>query len=240
MSGDDEVPLDGGFINIVVRAGDTVRRSMPANAEWVHALLDHLHAHGFDAAPRPLGIDEQGREILSWIDGEARRGPEPDDAVLAEVMRLARRVHDLTAGTDFAGDQECVIHGDLSPRNTIYRGGRPVAFIDWDVARPGSRRWDVSRACWQYVDPGAGCDPAEVARRWRLMIETYGLDVIRPSALVGDVLDRLTENADGIEAEAAAGSQPHVRLVEMGAPASIRMVHRWVSEHRAAIEAALA
>jgi aminoglycoside phosphotransferase (APT) family kinase protein len=27
-------------------------------------------------------------------------------------------------------------HGDLGPHNTVYRDGTPVAFIDWDGARP--------------------------------------------------------------------------------------------------------
>jgi hypothetical protein len=40
-------------------------------------------------------------------------------------------------------------------RNTVYRdvgdGLRPFAFIDWDIAAPGSRIHDVAHVCWQYV-----------------------------------------------------------------------------------------
>jgi hypothetical protein len=35
----------------------------------VHALLGHLHAAGFGGAPRPLGLDEFGREVLTFIPG---------------------------------------------------------------------------------------------------------------------------------------------------------------------------
>jgi hypothetical protein len=35
----------------------------------VHALLAHLHEAAFDGAPRPLGIDERGREVLTFIPG---------------------------------------------------------------------------------------------------------------------------------------------------------------------------
>ena len=230
---EEEVPLAGGFITEVVRVGDTVRRATTARTPWVHALLLHLHDAGFRAAPRPLGIDDRGREILTFLAGDTRRGAEPDDAVLVDVMRAVRRLHDLTV--DLAGeDGECVIHGDLSPRNTVCDQGRFVALIDWDQARPGVRLFDVSRACWQFVDPGPHSDPVAVARRWRLMADAYGLD--DTSALVAEVLDRLAENADGIEAEAAAGSAPHRRLVELGAPATIRMVRGWVVEHRDALE----
>ncbi|MEK8169329.1 hypothetical protein NKH77_04555 [Streptomyces sp. M19] len=35
----------------------------------MHALLAHLHEVGFRAAPRPLGIDDQGREVLTYLPG---------------------------------------------------------------------------------------------------------------------------------------------------------------------------
>jgi aminoglycoside phosphotransferase (APT) family kinase protein len=232
-----EVRLAGGFITEVVRVGDTVRRATTARTAWVHALLAHLHDAGFGAAPRPLGIDEHGREILTFLDGATHHGAERDDAVLVEVMRAVRRLHDLTV--DLAGGEgECIVHGDLSPRNTVCAAGRFVGLIDWDQARPGSRLFDVSRACWQFVDPGPRSDPAVVARRWRLMADAYGLD--GTATLVAEVLDRLEENADGIEVEAAAGSAPHRRLVELDAPATIRMVREWVVEHRDALERGVA
>ena len=67
-----EVPLSGGNMNSgVVRVGDTVRRSAGFWTPAVHALLGHLHGVGFDGAPRPLGVDGGGREVLSFIAGES-------------------------------------------------------------------------------------------------------------------------------------------------------------------------
>jgi hypothetical protein len=65
----------------------------------VHALLRHLAGAGFDGAPRFLGIDGQGREMLSYIDGEVTAGGTPaglhDDAALtrhgAAAAASARR-----------------------------------------------------------------------------------------------------------------------------------------------------
>jgi hypothetical protein len=57
---DYEERLGGGYNNVVVRVGDTVRR--PIN-EWtpaVHALLKHLESVGFTGSQRVLGIDEKG------------------------------------------------------------------------------------------------------------------------------------------------------------------------------------
>ncbi|PWU45424.1 hypothetical protein DLJ46_21535 [Micromonospora globispora] len=60
--------LSGGFIAEVVRVGDTVRRTPPANADFVAALLRHLERVGAGLAPRYLGTDERGRQVLSHLD----------------------------------------------------------------------------------------------------------------------------------------------------------------------------
>src|SRR4051795_3341979 len=132
-----EVPLLGGRITPgVVRVGDTVRRPQGPHSEFVHALLTHLESTAFDAAPRFLGIDEQSREVLSYIHGEV---PDDLDAALSDdqiaaAARLIRRFHDATAGSDLAGSEEVVCHNDISPVNTVFLDRRPTALIDFDMA----------------------------------------------------------------------------------------------------------
>ena len=66
----DEIPLLGGNVTeAVVRVGDTVRRPVGEWTPAVHALLHHLEDVGFSAAPRVLGIDAQGREVLTYCEG---------------------------------------------------------------------------------------------------------------------------------------------------------------------------
>ena len=52
-------------------------------------------------APRFLGIDEQGRETLSWTDGTPSTLPWPDalrtDDGVAKLGQLLRRFHDAVA-----------------------------------------------------------------------------------------------------------------------------------------------
>jgi hypothetical protein len=64
-----EERLDGGNIGGAVRAGDTVRRAAGPWTPAVHALLAHLAAKAFAGAPRPLGFDERGREVLTFLEG---------------------------------------------------------------------------------------------------------------------------------------------------------------------------
>jgi hypothetical protein len=59
-------------------------------------VLRRLEGEGVPWAPRPLGIDEQGREVVSWIPGAtAGSGDEIDAFALVEVVR---HLHDLTVG----------------------------------------------------------------------------------------------------------------------------------------------
>jgi len=60
-----------------VRVGDTVRRMAGSSRLAVRDLLLHLESVGFDGAPRYLGTDDQGREVLSWIDGDVPLPPYP-------------------------------------------------------------------------------------------------------------------------------------------------------------------
>src|ERR1700742_5067540 len=98
-----ETPLAGGNMNSGgVRVGDTVRRPAGPWTPAVHALLAHLHAAGFGGAPRPLGIDEQGREVLTFISGPVvwpgRFSLLDRDGALGRVACLIRDFHDAVAG----------------------------------------------------------------------------------------------------------------------------------------------
>lgn len=67
-------------------------------------------------APRFLGVDRKGREILTFIDGFAppHNGfTLTEDAVRAGA-KLVRDVHDLTQGTPFGAGSEVAAHRNLS------------------------------------------------------------------------------------------------------------------------------
>jgi hypothetical protein len=87
---DIEQPLTGGNTHgVVVRVGDTVRRPAGSWTPAVHRLLAALAEAGFGAAPRALGLDEQGREVLSFVPGRVVWPEHPglvgSDEALAEL-----------------------------------------------------------------------------------------------------------------------------------------------------------
>jgi Phosphotransferase enzyme family len=192
-----ETLLHGGTANrgLVVRVGDTVRRPARPSSPAVRALLDHLDAVGFEGAPRFLGIDAYGREMLSYLPGETVVPPYPAwsmaDAALASVARLLRRYHQAVAGFDPtpytwiepvppAYVEGIVSHNDPNLDNVVFHDGEAVALIDFDLAGPGSVLWDVATAVrlWAPLRPEPDiADPrrGRALTRMRLFADAYEL-----------------------------------------------------------------
>lgn len=106
----EEQPLAGGVNPSpgVVRVGDTVGRPAGRSAPAVRCLLLHLEAVGFDAAPRFLGTDEKGRDVLSYVAGDVplppyrpERAEELVDVIAQELAQLLGHVRGgAAAGTE--------------------------------------------------------------------------------------------------------------------------------------------
>jgi len=198
---EEEIPLTGGNVNPnVVRIGNTVHRSTTVISPTVHQLLLHLEEKGFEGCPRFLGIDDQQREILSFLDGETGihsyiwQGDEP---VIA-TAKLLRSYHDSTL--DFAKSasmawgitypdpsrHEVICHNDFAPYNFIYRSQSPYAIIDFDLVGPGPRLRDVAYASYWLTPLSFNsvnqlafteADIQNGSRRLHLFCETYGINV---------------------------------------------------------------
>ena len=130
---EDETVLAGGNISTVVKIGATVRRVTGSWTPMVHELLDYLHDRGYGLAPRALGIDEQGREILTFISGETVVDhPWPSwvwsDELLTSAATALSTYHKVVVGyrppvvssrlgTKLLGSDEIVCHNDFAPYN---------------------------------------------------------------------------------------------------------------------------
>lgn len=163
----DEEVLTGGKINSVTRRGNVVYRTGGPWVPAVHAVLDHLARRGFRSSPRALGVDGQGREMISFLPGESMTRPwQPvmfmDDA-LVQAATMLRELHDATRDlilppeTEWRGDKagktagEVIRHGDLGPWNTLWQGRRLTGLIDWDFAEPGLAITDLAQLALYFV-----------------------------------------------------------------------------------------
>jgi hypothetical protein len=208
-----EIPLTGGWVTSgVVRVGDTVRRPPAPNAALVHRILAHLEEIGFESTPRFLGFDAQGREVLTFIEGDVPsdcRANVWEDGQLEAAAKLLRRFHDATAELGLAGEAEVICHHDFGPWNLIWRDGFPVAVIDFDDAAPGSRLDDLGYAIWKHLNLGLIDLPTtEQHRRLRLMAAAYDVPadegIVQAIAEAQERMRRLIETAPrGVERDNA-------------------------------------
>jgi aminoglycoside phosphotransferase (APT) family kinase protein len=208
-----------GNRGLVVRAGDTVRRPAGPQSAATARLLEHLAQRGFEA-PRPLGTDETGRDVFSWVEGKVPVPPFPpwsqtDDA-LASVGALVRRLHDAVHDFRSLDDDDwnreladpaggpIVCHNDVCPENVVFRGGRAAALLDFDFAAPGPAVWDLAATArmWIPLRPERSAEPP---RRLAVLAHAYGLAPDARPALVEAIVTGKRVGGAFVRRRAAAG-----------------------------------
>ena len=223
MDGEAGERLPGGNLGGAVRVGDTVRKPAGRSTPAIHSLLQHLEQAGLEGAPRSLGVDEQDRHVLGYLEGETVGDHEPwpswcwSDETAVEVAGWLRRYHDTVASfvpppdADWRYRRELrpgwvVCHNDIAPYNVVWRDGL-VGLIDWDIASPGDPHGDVAQAAWQFAPlhhtrlaEALGADPRDALRRVRLLLDSYGIDDRAP--FVDLIPERIEASIAGIEHEA--------------------------------------
>ncbi len=220
--------LAGGNVSgAVVRVGDTVRKPSGPWTPAVDALLSHLGAAGFAGAPRPLGRDDQGRQVLEYVPGQiAQDLPPLDTNGLHRVGQMIRGFHDKSEEFEPSPDarwnvvippdrEELICHHDLAPWNLVIGGDRWV-FIDWDGAGPGSRLWDLAYAIAGFVPLRSHGDPESDAPRIRALADGYGMSPAQRRELPPLIAARTRAMSDLLNASALTGRQPWARLFAEG------------------------
>ncbi|MFJ6012680.1 phosphotransferase [Streptomyces sp. NPDC092952] len=257
--------LVGGMANAgaVFRRGEVVERPAPPNAPALHAWLLALRERGFDAAPTPVGLTDEGRERLTFVPGDVPLPPFPDwamtGAALASVGSLLRRLHEAAAGVtvdtraewprDLADPEggTMLCHNDVCPENVVFRDGRAVALIDCDLAAPGRPLWDVAMTARYWVpmrDPGSEPAPypagLDVPARLRILADGYGLSA-RDRADLPAVIEQATEVCRAFVARRVAAADPAYlqALAERGGWDRWDRVQTWLADHRETFTAAL-
>jgi hypothetical protein len=259
-----EIPLEGGSHSGAVRVGRTVRR---VGRPWSPAVLDllrHLEREGFGGAPRALGFDDQGREVLTFVDGESGARPPGTDAgsgqdghrvwrddVLVHLGALLRAYHDAAATFPWTRREwqlevrqpvETICHNDLSPGNVVFRAGVPVALIDWESAAPAPRAWDLGYAAWQWVPfwseercRAAGLPTGVTAKARRFRLLLDGYGIEADVGVLRTGIERMRQYLDHLWTLVAEGSEWEVGLARRGVLDELAREIAWVDEHAAAL-----
>ncbi len=250
----------------IVRVGDTVRRPVRPFTATIQAYLAHLRDAGFAAAPVPLGVDDQGREVLSFVHGDVPRDPLPAETagedVLRALARLIRHLHDAAQGWTppadavwggipgagmvprVDGDPELVGHRDYCPGNVVFRDALPAALIDFDLARPTTRLYDIANALYWWVPlidprdrPPAFAD-LDASHRVAVFADAYGMTGRQRDELV-PLVKRMVHRFQ-LTARGAADVDPVFRrLWEQGAKDRLPRAGAWLAKEGPAIAARL-
>ncbi len=221
--GNEEEPLTGNATIGVVRVGETVRRPVGPWTDAVDALLEHLHAVGFAGAPRPLGRDAQGRQVVEYIPGEL--GAAAGTYSVTELVSIGRMLADLhralagfvpPAGAVWnriipPDREDFICQNDVAPWNLV-RSARGWVVIDWDAAAPSSRLWDLAYAAQSMAGLRADRPVAESAARLRAFVDGYGLDAPSRPALANMLGRRTRAMYDLLRDGARRQQQPWARI----------------------------
>ena len=238
----------------IIRMGNTVHRPVKWWTPAVHGLLKYLEGVGFKYSPRVLGFDEQGREILNFIDGDSgKAGWEKivTDDGLRKYTRLLREYHDAVSAYRPSCDSvwayskggvkegEIICHGDFGVWNIVWRNDKPVGIVDWDFVVPAKPKYDILYAL-EYSTPFRDDEtclkwhhfPEIPDRKHRIQVFAKAYGVTDLGNVVDEVSELMIKVGKYEEGLAKQGLQPQVDWVANGDLIEIEKKIKWIKENR--------
>ena len=148
-----------------------------------------------------------------------------------------------TAG-QIAGRAELVSHRDYYPGNVVFRDGLPVALIDFDLAMPTTRLYDIANALWYWAplrdprDRAPAFADADIPHRVAVFADAYGMTARHRAELAPFAVDMARRYHE--DSRVSAELDPVFRkLWEDGAKDELPRAEAWLREAAPAITARL-
>jgi Ser/Thr protein kinase RdoA (MazF antagonist) len=145
-----------------------------------------------------------------------------------------------------AADAELVSHRDYCLGNVVFRDGLPVALIDFDLAMPTTRLYDIANALWFWA-PFKWGDPrdrppaladADIPRRVAVFADAYGMTARQRAELAPLAVDMAHRYHE--DSRTSAELDPVFRkLWEDGGKDTLPRAEAWLRETAPAITARL-
>lgn len=249
---DVELMPAGDVTEGVVRVGGTIRRPHQPQSFAVADYLDWLEDAGFDGAPRFLGRDAEGRDVLTFVPGQCA-GSEPEvwvqsELLLASVARLTRGLHEASEGFVPAAHPfpprpvrqdpaELVCHLDITPQNIVVRKGVAVGLVDFDLASPSTALKDAFNTAMHWVplrdpnDAWPGWEATDPFRRLRIFADAYGWTAEERRRLPAVGIDAVRLSYERMEHNARTLGGGWKRMWDDGVGGLIERRALWLDSH---------
>jgi len=234
----EEKILIGGSLNQTVKIGDIVHKTSKGHP-MVREYLLYLEEEGMQGVPRFLGLDEQGRDMFSYLPGKTM-GPDytPDhpclhsDECVIDTARFMRKLHDMSQGflprAIEAGwtnpyfpkeTPEIICHGDAHIWNFVYVNGRVSGLFDFEQAYPGTRYWELAGTICMiafpfYVNYNAAAQAGQAKRQIKLFFDEYGMSC--PTNLMEITVNRLLLDMLDTACRVNAGDDEAISIMKRG------------------------
>ncbi len=214
-----------------------------------------MRGRGFAGAPKPLGFDEQGREVLEFVEGKVAGHPIPKWAaaprVAFSVGELLREFRSAAESYEHEGEVRCSHeppgqyqdgswgHNDATPGNVVFRAGRAFALIDFDWAAPSDPLWDLANAAQHW---GPACDPkdssgafrgSDPGERIRELAAGYGATAEQRHRLIAAIQDSLDWAGQYVEDQARSGHAGFASIFDSNYRAAHERARRWLRANSA-------
>jgi len=218
---------DGGSTrNRTVKIGDIVHKTAAAQHPMVREYLLYLEEKEMPGVPRFLGVDEQGRDMFSYLPGKTMGPDYPhdhpclhSDQCVVDTARFMRKLHDVSVGflpraieagwknPHFPNETpEIICHADAAIWNFVYVNDRIAGLFDFEQAHPGTRYWELASTVPMMSFPvpynyNPNLHAGKAKRQVKLFFDEYGMQC--PSNFMEIVIDRMLGFEDDILCDVA-------------------------------------
>ena len=139
---------------------------------------------------------------------------------------------------------ELVSHCDYYPGNVVFRDGLPVALIDFDLAHPTTRLYDMANALWYWTplrdprDRAPAFAHTDIPHRVAVFADAYGMTALHRAELAPFAVDMARRYHEDSRASAELDPVFH-KLWEEGAKDELPRAEAWLRKAAPAITARL-
>jgi Ser/Thr protein kinase RdoA (MazF antagonist) len=242
---ESERELTGGNVSTVTTNGSIVYKDKKPQSTTTQRLLRHLQSKGLTFCPKPLGFDNKGREMLSFMHGNTLDDFPGVSSITDKIetvkhaASMLRKFHDATI--DFTKQpndiwwfrydgnlpKEVICHNDFAPYNINFKGHLPIGLIDFDTACPAPRVWDIAYAVYRFAplsesvyDCESGnyrdYDKSRDCEERKILLRAFLNEYGANDDIEEYVIKRLSALVDLFDEECAKGNQAFIKMKQEG------------------------